>query len=151
MALLLHLTDIHIGDKQSTDDHKAGGAIGYPERHQRFTTYCSTLKSLGKQLEAESRILDAVIVSGDITVRNQEDGFKLFKDLIESLGSAKPLNNNVVVIPGNHDVQWGVKDFKKKYKHFLKYIRSEGYRTPYLDSIDNPSISDNFILNFPLE
>lgn len=146
MALILHLTDIHIGKNQPTDDHKVVGLISYPKRHNRFTSYCATLKSLAKYLNGKK--LDAVIVSGDITVANREDGFKLFKSLINSLGKSKPDNKNIIVVPGNHDVQWGVsEDSPEKYNHFINYIRKEGYTTSFIESVDKTNKKD-VVVNF---
>lgn len=146
MALILHLTDIHIGDDQPTDDHKVKGLISYTHRHDRFKTYCSTLRSVAKHLNGQK--LDAVVVSGDITVANSEDGYILFDKLIDSLGSAKPSAKNIVVVPGNHDVKWGeMKPTAKKYEFFLKYIRNAGYTTPFIDSIDKAT-KRGVILNF---
>jgi 3',5'-cyclic AMP phosphodiesterase CpdA len=151
MALILHLTDIHIGKDQPTDDHKIEGLIEYDHRHDRFKTYCNTLKSISKYLTSEDRRLDAVVVSGDITVANSEDGFILFEKLISSLGPSKPTNKNIIVVPGNHDVKWGDKKASaKKYEYFLKYVRKAGYTTPFIDSVDKQN-KRGVVLNLPLE
>jgi len=86
------------------------------------------------------RKFDAVVVSGDITVANAEDGYVELKSFLTSLGSCLPDQKEaIVVVPGNHDVAWttppGSAD---RYKHFLRYVR-DGLQatTPPLEGIDD--------------
>lgn len=144
MSLILHLTDIHFGKEQFLGDIKVKKTLADNSKIQRSQVYSNTLKAITRYLEANDLTLDAVIVSGDITIGNQESGFKMFDELINSLGSKRPENKNIVVLPGNHDVTWGLKDGDpNKYQLFIKYIRDAGYTTPYLDVVDegkNPDI-----------
>lgn len=137
MALILHLTDIHLGKNQYTDDVKSEGLLQNRERESRLQIFKDKLKELKDYLVEKNKKLDIIVISGDITIRNQEEGFKLLNQLLNTLGNKKPLNENILITPGNHDIKWDSKDSKEKYELFLKYVRDEGYTTPFLDGIDN--------------
>lgn len=140
MALFLHLTDLHLSsvpDNQILDDYKSD-IIPPKERETRTSALRNTLRELGRLLEGMEKKLDAVFVTGDITVANQEDGFLNFGDLLEkTLKNVLPSKDRIAVIPGNHDVTWGTPPSSpERYKNFVQHIRSQGYVTPILDGID---------------
>src|SRR5437870_1617847 len=108
MGLILHLTDLHLGkaaDAQDYGDYKS--KIVMPgQRTQRRTLLENTLQEIAVRFGGEGE-LDAVVVSGDITVRNSEDGLKLFEGVLGKLGSMLPPPERIIIVPGNHDVAWG--------------------------------------------
>ncbi len=138
MALILHLTDLHLGEgaEQQIGDNKTGIHVEMPKRDD---IYKETLKKISKHLIDTNQKLDSVIISGDITKYNREDGFKMLDSVLNELGDKKPNNNKIIILPGNHDVTWGEENRDEKYKHFIKYIRGKGYITPYLDECEDPT------------
>ena len=139
MGLILHLTDLHLGsldERQILDDYKSD-IVALPERTSRHTLLRSTLKALGRYLLAEKKTLDAIVTSGDITIANGIDGFEALPDVLNELGEACPPPERIVIVPGNHDVTWRTPaSVPARYDNFLKYIRSNGYITPFLDGVD---------------
>jgi 3',5'-cyclic AMP phosphodiesterase CpdA len=138
MALILHLTDVHLGrapDSQDYGDYKSK-IVAPAQRTTRRTQLENTLQALGRRLQ-ERGPLEAVVVSGDLTVRNDEEGFKLLQDVLGKLGQALPPPERIVVVPGNHDVAWRTPASKEaRYAAFLKHVRKAGYVTPFLDGVD---------------
>src|SRR5215213_1619 len=106
MALILHLSDIHLGpvtEASVFDDYKSE-IVPLPERTTRHTLLANTLRELGQTLLREGKTLDAIVVTGDITVANHEAGFAAFTGLLDQLGEVCPPPEKVIVTPGNHDV-----------------------------------------------
>lgn len=68
---------------------------------------------------------DFVVVSGDITLKGEVEGFKLFNELIIDLIKKRKLPpvDRFIIVPGNHDVKAGVsiKD-SSRWENFNKYI-----------------------------
>src|ERR1700731_786002 len=106
MTSILHLSDLHLGpvrDEDIPDDYKSD-IVPLAQRQSRFTMLKETLSQIHAVLG--NRPLDAVIVSGDITVQNDPRGFQMLKNVLDSLGDARPANDRIVIVPGNHDVKW---------------------------------------------
>jgi 3',5'-cyclic AMP phosphodiesterase CpdA len=137
MALILHLSDVHLGrapQDEIADAYKQE-FVPIAQRVSRQRILLWTLESLQEVVKA--RPLDAVVVSGDLTVANHEDGFAKFEELIAALGPLRPPNHKVVVVPGNHDVTWQTQAASaERYELFDRYIRAAGYVTPLLDGTD---------------
>lgn len=139
MSLLLHLSDLHLGNSLAEDvlsDYKLG-AIPEAERQTRVKLLENTLAGLAARLRSSGEALDAVIISGDITTRHRPDGFDRLPELLNKLGDALPPPERIVVVPGNHDVDWNQPPgVKARYDAFLRATRSLGYVTPLLDGVD---------------
>jgi|SRR6266850_3501782 len=139
MSLILHLSDLHLGPEESGDvlgDYKSE-IVPLPERITRQDLLRETLKKLAVRLKTETRSLDAVVITGDITIRGREEGFQQLEGILECLGEIRPRADQVVVVPGNHDVAWAPPDDpRERYKHFISYVRAKGYKTPLLEGID---------------
>jgi 3',5'-cyclic AMP phosphodiesterase CpdA len=137
VPVILHLSDVHLGRAERdevADDYK-GEFVPLEERTNRYKILRWTLEALQEVVPEQP--LDAVVVSGDITVANREDGFEQFEDLLGGLGELRPTNDRVVVVPGNHDVTWRTPPSSpERYEYFLKHVREAGYVTPLLDGID---------------
>jgi hypothetical protein len=132
---ILHLTDMHLSTV-AIDDYK-NEVIPPTERRTRITALESTLAGLSRHFSASGKKLDAVVVSGDVTVAGAADGLARLKDVLAHLGDHLPHASRILVVPGNHDVSWHTKaGSSERYKNFIDFIRSEGYVTPLLDGID---------------
>lgn len=137
MPLILHLSDLHMGSNDVIGDYKSD-IVSLSERTTRLGLLEGTLRELGKQLKNKKKSLDAVVVTGDITTGNNEEGFKKLPLLLKELGDDCPPNERIVVIPGNHDVTWSTPaSSPDRYKHFLALIRPQNYITPILDKVDS--------------
>lgn len=135
MSHILHLSDLHLGKGvDSTFGEYKSDIVPLEERRQRQLLLENTLRELAcKQIPIES-----IIVSGDITTANAEEGYREFEQLLACLGDAKPDPSRIVIVPGNHDVAWELdpEDPTRRYEHFDRYIRSKGYITPMLEGLD---------------
>src|SRR5204863_2788336 len=92
MALILHLSDVHLGnitDSQVLGDFKSD-IVPLAERPNRIQAIEESLTQLGRQLAAKHGVLDAVVLTGDITVAGSEEGFKQMTSLLNRLGPALP-------------------------------------------------------------
>lgn len=136
MSYILHLSDLHLGSKQVTDDFK-NDIVAIDDRPNRISLLKNTFEELGNKLRHDRETLDAVVITGDITVGNDPEGFKILPELLRRLKNSCPPNDKVVIVPGNHDVTWRTPHgSKERYDNFLKLVRNEGYITPFLDGID---------------
>jgi DNA repair exonuclease SbcCD nuclease subunit len=137
MAIILHLSDLHLGELAPNDitEEFKSEIVPIAERPSRYNILQRTLKELCSRLDSGQ--LSAVIISGDTTVRNREDGFKKLEEVLSCLGPQCPEPDRIVVVPGNHDVQRDViADPQAKYAHFLKYVRARGFITPLIEGSD---------------
>ncbi len=137
MSLILHLSDLHLGgpspdQSDFTDKFGLEPASG----DTKIMHLGRTLRALGDALRAQDRILDAIVVSGDLTNGNQQDGYDAFEVLLSQLGDRRPTGNQILVVPGNHDADWKFQAGKPaKFRRFLDTTRSS-YRTPLLYGLD---------------
>ena len=109
MSLLLHLSDLHLGNAPGEDvvgDYKVEAVLG-TDRVTRARLLRSTLKALADHLAETGETLDGIIITGDITTQGRLDGFAELTGLLTALGTALPDPGHIVVVPGNHDVTWG--------------------------------------------
>ncbi|MGV3524868.1 MAG: metallophosphoesterase [Candidatus Sericytochromatia bacterium] len=97
---IAHISDIHF-KKDSV----------YKNIYQPFS---KDLRNLGVQR------LDALIVSGDITDRSEEDEYKIAAEFFQVLMDDFGLNSDrLVLVPGNHDLNWNIA-LQECYKSVLK-------------------------------
>lgn len=139
MSRILHLSDLHLGN--SVDEDKVGDykieAINESDRVTRVSLLKGTLKVLGNRLRARGEILDALVVTGDITTQGRPDGFDKLAGVLGELGDVLPPADHIVVVPGNHDVAWGTDPgSRERYAEFIDRVRAVGYVTPLLDGVD---------------
>ena len=138
MSLILHLSDLHLGTP-------SGWQLDYTDRvgltpdaagETKIDHLRRTLGALGEELTNTGRTLDAIVVSGDLTNANAPDGPAAFGTMLDELGEAKPANERIVVVPGNHDTDWHEQPGKAaKFKHFLDLVRRP-YRSPLIFGLD---------------
>lgn len=137
MALLLHLSDLHLisGGGDTLSDAKVD-VIAKSQQQTRISRLTSSLRNLGEQLSSRGQTLDAVVVTGDVTDKGSPDGFDLLPTVLGALDKALPAPDRILVVPGNHDVAWGAPPSSHgRYDAFLN-LRSHGYRTALLDGVD---------------
>src|SRR5437899_1644106 len=104
MALILHLTDLHLGsssDGQVLGDHQFT-TLSRGERTDRVKLFHNTLEELAAYLEVKRLTLDAVVLSGDLTIRDSEEGYEELEGLLQCLGRHRPAAGKVLIVPGNH-------------------------------------------------
>lgn len=139
MSLLLHLSDLHLGNAGDDDvgDYSKTETVAETDRVTRRKLIMATLRGLRKWLAENDDSLDAVIVTGDITTRGRPSGFDELPTLLDALGNKLPPPDRIIVVPGNHDVSWCTEPgSQERYQHFIDGVRARGYRTPLLDGID---------------
>lgn len=138
MALLLHLSDLHLATEDDNDvvaDRKED-VIDLGHQQTRLSILKHSLTALGDSLLKTGEELDSILISGDITVRGQQEGFDLLDSVLECLGEAKPDAERILIIPGNHDVErYTPASSRERYEHFLR-LRGEPYKTAFLEGID---------------
>lgn len=145
MSLILHLSDLHLGEanawERRTDD-KVG--LVDKEENARISVLGTSLQALKRHLDEAGEHLDAVVMSGDATSLYDEEGFARFAELMEEVKLVAA--DRVIAVPGNHDVDWTKDpDSDSKYELFLKYTRAKGMRTPLCgagDFPDDPGATD---------
>lgn len=137
MSLILHLSDPHLGSAagwQLDYDDKVGAGKG--AGNSGISHLKRTVHGLGLALHEQGRPLDAVVISGDLTKGNKPDGYGEFEALLEELGPSRPAPDRIVVVPGNHDVERGLKaGDPEKFAGFLDAVRPP-YRSPLIMGID---------------
>lgn len=141
MPLILHLSDLHLvprSESRVLDDHSKLGVVPVEERETLHDILRHTFRSLRERLITERRKLDAIIMSGDISNHNRPEGYTLFLELLKELDGVQPEPENVVVVPGNHDVDAGREPGDpKRYELFANQMRDAHFVTPLLEGIDN--------------
>jgi 3',5'-cyclic AMP phosphodiesterase CpdA len=136
------LSDLHLGKddpwERRTDD-KVG--LTPSDESSRLSVLETALTSVREHIAAKGQFeeLDAVVVSGDCTSGYDPAGFTRFRELLQKADLVP--NERVVVVPGNHDVDWTAdpgapQNPTEKYKLFLENTRNIGMRTPLCDGVD---------------
>lgn len=137
MALVLHLSDLHLTDSDPADvlsDDKAH-TLSFEELQRRLTVIKDSLLALSTTLIDEQRTLDAVVITGDVTVQGTAEGFGLVDSVLASLGAVAPVSERVLIVPGNHDVRWATKPSSpERYENFLT-LRPR-FSTALIEGID---------------
>jgi len=134
-VVILHITDIHAGPgelrdedlKQHIPDSERGKML------DRLTNYLRLLPNKP----------DYVVVTGDLTIRGNKQGLVDFRSWISDRISENILPDfiRIVVVPGNHDVVWGIKKksgwHKERYSGFSEVI-AKVFPHAYLPDCDPP-------------
>ena len=158
---ILHISDLHFTAKGRPErvDQKAGPkeaaeAVGGDEG----TTFLDRFKS--KILSNTSRDFwpNAVIVSGDLVDRGGTDvgggssefgqAVTFLKDLAKVLGINDEL---VLVVPGNHDVNWSANlQQGARFKNYIDAV-SAPFTTPIVDESGKPHLEKYEAKDVPIE
>ncbi|PCD67625.1 metallophosphoesterase family protein [Rhizobium phaseoli] len=139
MALLLHLTDLHLGaggaDKSTADEK-----VKVIPPHEMDTRLSDTVRLVERVIEKlKGDRLSSIVISGDITVGNKLDGYNRLNDFIGRLSPLLPAEKGAVIaVPGNHDVAWGTEASSvERYRNFKQFVRDDlKATTPFLDGVD---------------
>ncbi|MBO9049522.1 metallophosphoesterase [Curtobacterium flaccumfaciens] len=137
MALILHLSDLHLTELNTSDvvaDVKDDGVVGIGDQQTRLDIIRGSLHALGAWLRRDKRTLDSIVISGDIAQQGDPRGFALLPEVLGELGDKMPSSNRVLIVPGNHDVKRGSKpstperyaEFSTLAKHGYLLARMEG-------------------------
>src|SRR5689334_3656582 len=111
MTLILHLSDLHLAAasaSQAIGDYK-GGLVAPGDYLTIQQTLGLTLERVRERLIKSKRVLDAIVVTGDIADKGSKEGFDTFLDLLKVLDEVAPAKDRIVVVPGNHDVRAGLR------------------------------------------
>jgi 3',5'-cyclic AMP phosphodiesterase CpdA len=96
------LSDLHIGEKAREFDMRPQGKPAFPNQ-VGFLDYFEQVVS------SEGLSADILVISGDITDRAQPSQFVHAGKLINRIASKLGVkNDSVVIVPGNHDLNWDV-------------------------------------------
>jgi 3',5'-cyclic AMP phosphodiesterase CpdA len=140
VALILHISDLHLSEiteEQITGDYKLKGLVPLVERQNRISLLRASLSALATYLSKRQERLDAVVITGDVSLRHDESGFVAIEETLAALGDQRPANNRILLVPGNHDVKWGSEPSSvERYDFFARYVRPSGFVTPFLEGID---------------
>jgi 3',5'-cyclic AMP phosphodiesterase CpdA len=138
MAHILHLSDLHLGEPgtaQEAGDYKI--RVGVGGEQFRIDIYRSSMDALRARLEDEGTALAAVVVTGDTCLRGDATGFDMLPELLERLGLHLPPPEQILVLPGNHDVPRGSPPSSlERWRPFIDGVRGRGYVTPLLEGVD---------------
>lgn len=135
---LLHITDCHLSDSASVerlDIKMPAKGIRQPLRSANLS---ETLRSLKDSLIRDKIKLDAVVFSGDGTVKGDKKGqVDLRKILLTELYDVGITEENLVATPGNHDIVAGTDpDSQARYKLFKNaWLDKSPVVVPFLDGI----------------
>ena len=123
---ILHLSDLHFS-KKIKEDFDAKVLLPINPRSEKVDKFRECIKEL-------PTVPDFVVVSGDITLKGENDGFKLFNEFVKDLirkGKLPPVDR-FIVVPGNHDVKAGdTMEDSSRWEDFNKSIGSK-YLIPWI-------------------
>jgi hypothetical protein len=145
-ATFLHITDPHVsagGVPFERDDQK----VQIPEvpKGTREHALALLFRRLVERLDREACSLDGVLFSGDAQSRGEAGGHEFVLDLLtEHLGPLGLTTDQIVAVPGNHDVpRESPPSSPERYENFVKTWRDHGCVVPWLDGIDAwPALAD---------
>ncbi len=116
MTYILHLSDLYFGTDKNAQDR------------------CNRLVQDLNSDDLNCNSLDALVLSGDITkhaVEEEYDEAVFFLDLLGVSLGLKP--SQVVIVPGNHDINWDKEDQQRFgcFKDFYETVKGESYNLDY--------------------
>ncbi|MFJ8895193.1 metallophosphoesterase [Leifsonia sp. NPDC102414] len=136
MALLLHLSDLHLtrdAQRDALADHKVR-VIPYSAASNRTSMLKDSLTGLAEALTRADRSLDSILVTGDVTVAGAPDGFGMVSEVLDALGDKRPSRERILITPGNHDVDRNAVG-DARFAAF-QTLRMHGYLTSWLSDDD---------------
>lgn len=132
---ILHLTDIHAGPGELRDEDLKQRIPGV-EREKM-------LSRLTRYLHALPARPDFVAITGDLTIQGREEGLDIFRTWLQERIKEEtlPKYDRFLIVPGNHDVTWKVKEgpgwHKLRYQFFFNRI-AKIFPHAYLPDCDPP-------------
>ena len=138
---LLHVTDCHLTASATVDIADRKIKVEGMSPPLRSEVLRATLRSLAKELLEKGANIDAILFTGDGTLKGDPDGQVLLrKMLFEELADVGISKANLIVAtPGNHDVVARTKPSSKtRYKLFrAAWIKPTSVVVPFLDGIND--------------
>ena len=99
---ILHLSDLHFGDYHAYRNPLAKGKM--PSKEFLFDELISDLKSIEPDIVNN---IGLILVTGDLTWRSDPHEFSNASAFFEQLRIECGLSSHhIVVVPGNHDIEW---------------------------------------------
>jgi DNA repair exonuclease SbcCD nuclease subunit len=127
VSTIIHITDLHFGSFENTGvDNKEGMSNISAIEQNNIDAFINSI---------EEEITDDtfLIVSGDLTSRNEEEGFKKAREFLKKIGLG---NQKTYIVPGNHD-------YERQDNEILAFAAFKHY----FDDFPNPLHMTNYILN----
>ena len=135
---ILHLSDLHFGPGEAQQGHWKTG-IGHAQRPTQRDALTDLIKSQGLP-----RCPDFVVVSGDVTIAGQPEGWRSYLEAVEPLIAAGllPPAGRFILVPGNHDVRWDSPaapqaDEAGRWRPFIDVLGARHPR-PWIPAVDLP-------------
>lgn len=106
---ILHLTDLHFSTAPNRDQH----VWRYDSEGEE--TRNTMVEAIGSVLKTEDHKIGLLVVSGDFTFVGSKEEFAEAKTaILHLLGMLDLSTDHLVIVPGNHDIQWTTDD---SYEH----------------------------------
>ncbi|MDZ4567251.1 metallophosphoesterase family protein [Bacillus cereus] len=129
---IIHITDLHFGSFENTGvDNKEGIKDISDLQIQNDRMFKDAIKD---ELKDDT----ILIVGGDLTSKNEKEGFEKAKQFINGLGIR---NKNMFIVPGNHDYDRTATEDAHVFAVFKHYF--ERFNTPFA--------KESYILNKDLK
>lgn len=132
MATLLHLSDLHLtglNNPVSVADHKVQ-VVPINVAGTRKKLLMSSLYGLGESLRENGEVLDAIVITGDITTAGADEGYDELTEVLASLETSLPEKDRILIVPGNHDVDRDARGDQRF--DGIRKLRAEGYKVGWL-------------------
>lgn len=127
--VLLHLSDLHVGDNYRYRLRWEGGQLNPDEP--------SAGDLIQQELESLSLLdrVDGIALTGDFVWNGKPEEFRRARDVIEEIFRAAtvPLSKGIIV-PGNHDVEWNPGSLASR--SYGKAVSRESYND-FVELLDN--------------
>lgn len=124
----LHISDIHVGDLAVSNELKP---VVKDDRHS-----LSILESLIDIIKENNP--EFIFVTGDITSRAKPEEFSHFQKVINMIAQECEIEHQkIVILYGNHDINWAIYEMKPDSKFDTDYLKVAG-------SVGTPFINNQF-------
>jgi tetratricopeptide (TPR) repeat protein/3',5'-cyclic AMP phosphodiesterase CpdA len=124
--LIIHISDVHFGswlkEGQIVDVHRFHDSENSSPLSAELSREIARAL-LNTQYGPKDLLL---VISGDLTFTGKSQEFKLLERFLVELCEAVPLKRDqVVLVPGNHDVDWQLAgiDLSHRFDHYLSFAR----------------------------
>ncbi|AWB29592.1 metallophosphoesterase [Clostridium botulinum] len=107
---IIHISDLHFGSSYNTGiDNKAGLSGINNMKPDLFNQFCKKVRTISPNY---------LMISGDVTSRNEEEGFEEFNKKVANLGID---NEKIYIVPGNHECDRSKKSEQGQFALFSSY------------------------------
>lgn len=136
--VIIHLSDIHFGQKpDGTEMHRFRDRSGL---HDHSSLAEHILDECGE--EARSGAAVFVVLSGDIAYQAVDDEYADARKFIDALLRGLKLGvDRLVIVPGNHDVNWKLSGYQLSHRFdaylgFVARLYEDRFKTVYPSFVD---------------